>query len=98
MKNYTKTNIGNEGRVELHEKLSLTGAEISLNRLAQAFPLFIRIKIMKRFTESFRAGEALLSTVKRLNLLPATGLKLRPRQNGSFRQQAILRCLLSAFR
>lgn len=33
MKNYTKTNIGNEGRVELHEKLSLTGAEISLNRL-----------------------------------------------------------------
>lgn len=33
MKNYTKTNIGNEGRVELHETLSLTGAEISLNRL-----------------------------------------------------------------
>ena len=24
MKNYTKTNIGNEGRIELHEKLSLT--------------------------------------------------------------------------
>lgn len=24
MKNYTKTNIGNEGRTELHEKLSLT--------------------------------------------------------------------------
>ena len=33
MKNYTKTNIGNEGRVELHEKLALTGAEISINRL-----------------------------------------------------------------
>lgn len=33
MKNYTKTNIGNEGRTELHEKLSLTGAEISVNRL-----------------------------------------------------------------
>lgn len=33
MKNYAKTNIGNEGRVELHEKLSLTGAEISINRL-----------------------------------------------------------------
>lgn len=33
MKNYEKTNVGNEGRVELHEKLALTGAEISLNRL-----------------------------------------------------------------
>lgn len=35
MKNYTKTNIGNEARTELHEKLSLTGAEISINRLPQ---------------------------------------------------------------
>ena len=26
MANYAKTNIGNEGRVELHETLSLTGA------------------------------------------------------------------------
>ena len=33
MKNYEKTNVGNEGRVELHEKLALTGAEISINRL-----------------------------------------------------------------
>ncbi len=33
MANYAKTNIGNEGRVELHEPLSLTGAEISINNL-----------------------------------------------------------------
>ena len=33
MKNYTKTNIGNEGRVELHEALGLTGAEVSINVL-----------------------------------------------------------------
>ena len=33
MANYAKTNIGNEGRVQLHEKLSLTGAEISINQL-----------------------------------------------------------------
>ena len=33
MANYAKTNIGNEGRVELHETLTLTGAEISLNQL-----------------------------------------------------------------
>lgn len=33
MKNYTKTNIGNEGRTELHNTLGLTGAEISINSL-----------------------------------------------------------------
>ncbi len=33
MNNYTKTTIGNESRIELHEKLSLTGAEISINTL-----------------------------------------------------------------
>lgn len=33
MSNYTKTNIGNEGRVELHEALSLTGAKVSINSL-----------------------------------------------------------------
>ena len=33
MTNYTKTTIGKENRIELHEKLSLTGAEISLNEL-----------------------------------------------------------------
>lgn len=33
MANYTKTNIGNEGRFELHDKLSLTGAEVSINQL-----------------------------------------------------------------
>ena len=34
MANYTKTTIGKESRIELHEKLSLTGAEISLNELS----------------------------------------------------------------
>ncbi|MGN0846302.1 MAG: cupin domain-containing protein [Kiritimatiellia bacterium] len=33
MTNYTKVNIGNEGRTELHEKLMLTGAEVSVNQL-----------------------------------------------------------------
>ena len=31
--NYTKTNVGNEGRTELHEALTLTGAEVSINSL-----------------------------------------------------------------
>lgn len=33
MLNYTKTNVGNESRTELHEALSLTGAEVSINSL-----------------------------------------------------------------
>lgn len=33
MANYTKTNIGNSPRAELHEKLALTGAEVSINQL-----------------------------------------------------------------
>ncbi len=33
MASYTKTNIGNEARAELHEALNLTGAEVSINRL-----------------------------------------------------------------
>lgn len=32
MSNFSKTNIGNEGRAELHEALGLTGAEISINQ------------------------------------------------------------------
>lgn len=33
MSTYTKTNVGNEDRTELHETLSLTGAEVSINTL-----------------------------------------------------------------
>ncbi len=33
MPNYTKINVANEGRCELHDKLFLTGAEISINNL-----------------------------------------------------------------
>lgn len=33
MANYAKTHIGNESRVELHEMLGLTGAEVSINNL-----------------------------------------------------------------
>ncbi len=33
MANYAKTAAGNEARVELHDALGLTGAEVSINRL-----------------------------------------------------------------
>ena len=33
MNSYSKTNVGNDARTELHDTLSLTGAEISINNL-----------------------------------------------------------------
>lgn len=33
MANYTKTTIGNDARTVLHDRLALTGAEISINHL-----------------------------------------------------------------
>ena len=54
MSNYTKTNVGNEGRAELHETLSLI-----LYLLVQAFLLFILIKIMKKSMELLPEKERL---------------------------------------
>ena len=52
MANYTITNIGNEARVELHDKLSLTGAEVSITVFpqAQAYLSFILTSTTKRYT------------------------------------------------
>ncbi len=33
MKNFSKISVGQDARIELHDKLSLTGAEISVNNL-----------------------------------------------------------------
>lgn len=33
MKSYTKVNVGSDSRVELHDQLNLSGAEISINSL-----------------------------------------------------------------
>lgn len=33
MANYNKSSVGNDTRVELHDKLNLTGAEVSINAL-----------------------------------------------------------------
>lgn len=33
MSNFSKVNVSNDGRVELHDQLGLTGAEVSINNL-----------------------------------------------------------------
>ena len=59
MANYAKTNIGNEGRVELHEKLSLTGAE--------AFRLFTLTRTTKKSMAFSLEKEKLSSTMRQLS-------------------------------
>ena len=34
MSNFSKVNVSNDARTELHDQLSLTGAEISINNLS----------------------------------------------------------------
>lgn len=75
MSNYTKTNVGNESRTELHEALSLTGAEVSINLflLVQVFLSFILIEIMKKSMELLLEKELLSLMEILLKLLQVTG-------------------------
>ena len=60
MNNYTKVSVAQDARTELHDKLSLTGAEISVNNLpAGAGVPFVRTRRMKRSTLFFPARERL---------------------------------------
>lgn len=55
MKNYQKVNVpAGEARVELHDSLNLTGAEVSISnlRLVQEYLLCIRTSKMKKFMPS----------------------------------------------
>ena len=101
MTNYAKTNIGNEGRVELHETLSLTGAEISINtRPAGANVPFsyILIKQTKKFTVSFLAREKLLLTERKLLSLLVIGSEFLLPQSVSSLPLRMLEFHLSVFR
>ena len=95
MTNYAKTNIGNEGRVELHETLSLTGAEISINNL---FLSYILIKQTKKFTVSFLAKEKLLLTERKLLSLLVIGSEFLLPQSVSSLPLRMLEFHLSVFR
>ena len=69
MANYAKTNIGNEGRVELHEKLSLTAGDwvrISPSAKRQFFAAadegisFVCIQTKENSLEGFTADDAVV--------------------------------------
>ena len=56
MTNYTKTTIGKENRIELHEKLSLTGAEISLNELPAGYKTCTLLRHIREYPQDLEVA------------------------------------------
>ena len=86
MKNYTKANGGNEGRTELHDKLALTGAEISVNQL----PAGINVPFVHSHRDNEEIygilsgkGKALIDG-EEINLIAGEWLKIAPAAKRQF--------------
>lgn len=82
MSNCKKVNIGNEARIELHDLLSLTGAECSINSLpAGAFVPFVHCH--KNNEEIYGiisgCGKAIIDG-QELELMTGDWLKVSPKQ------------------
>lgn len=100
MASYTKMTVGKENRTELHEKLALTGAEISLNTL----PAGANVP----FVHSHKANEEIYGVLsgkgkvvidgEEISLAVGDWLKISPMQSASSLLQAILRSLIFVFR
>ena len=101
MANYTKTTIGKESRIELHEKLSLTGAEISLNEL----PAGTNVPFVHSHKENEEIygilsgnGKAIIDG-EEISLSTGDWLKIAPLlQSVSFLHPIFPELLISAFR
>ena len=67
MKNYQKMSVAQDARVELHDSLALTGAEVSINHLpaGAGVPFVHSHNRMKKFTASFRGRALSLLMAKR---------------------------------
>ncbi len=86
MTNYSKTNIGNEGRVELHDILSLTGAEVSINNLpAKANVPFIHSHKNNEEVYGVIAGKGkAVIDGEEINLVAGDWLKISPASKRQF--------------
>ncbi len=86
MTNYSKTNIGNEGRVELHDILSLTGAEVSINNLpAKANVPFIHSHKNNEEVYGIIAGKGkAVIDGEEINLVAGDWLKISPASKRQF--------------
>ena len=85
MANYKKVNITPDARTELHDALSLTGAEISINSLpAGAGVPFVHFhKNNEEIYAVFRGRARPSLTVRRWSWLPGIGFGLIRRQSAN---------------
>ena len=95
-----KTTIGKEKRIELHEKLSLTGAEISLNEL----PAGANVPFVHSHKENEEIygilsgnGKAIIDG-EEISLSTGDWLKIAPTAKRQFLHPIFLELLISAFR
>ena len=84
--NYTKTNIGNQSRVELHEVLSLSGAEVSINTLpAGAGVPFVHSHKNNEEIYGIIAGKGtVIIDDETINLIAGDWLKISPAAKRQF--------------
>ena len=75
MTNYEKITVGNEGRVELHDQLKLTGAEVSINsfRPVRGCLSCTLIRTMRKSTVSLQARAKPFLTVRKSTSQQVTG-------------------------
>ena len=100
MASYTKMTVGKENRTELHEKLALTGAEISLNTL----PAGANVP----FVHSHKANEEIYGVLsgkgkvvidgEEISLAAGDWLKISPVAKRQFFAASILKSLIFVFR
>ena len=75
MTNYEKITVGNEGRVELHDQLKLTGAEVSINQLpaGAGVPFVHYIRTIRKSTVSLQARAKPSLTARKSTSQQVTG-------------------------
>ena len=64
MRNFTKVHVAQDARTELHDKLSLTGAEISVNNLPagdDSAISFVCIQVQEHSLEEYTAEDAVIA-------------------------------------
>ena len=86
MENYKKASVGNEARVELHDALGLTGAEVSVNSLPAGASV--------PFVHAHKANEEIYAVLEgkgkavidgqEIPLEAGDWLRVARRENGSF--------------
>lgn len=86
MNNFTKTSIAEEARVELHDRLALTGAEISVNTLpAGASVPFVHAHKQNEEIYAILGGEGVaVIDGEEVNLKAGDWLKIAPAAKRQF--------------